>query len=103
MPPLMIEIPNALARRLARLASGQHKSVEPVAIEHLERILEPTTENLEGQYERFLQQSGPFAEQPAEGKPRYQAAPEERLKELTAKPGAVGPLSKVIIAERDRS
>jgi hypothetical protein len=103
MPPLTIEIPDALARRLARLASEQNKSVEQVAIEQLESLLEPATENLEGQYERFFQQSGLFTERPAGEKRRYQAVSEERLKELAAKLGAAGPLSEVIIAERGRN
>lgn len=103
MPTLTIEIPDALARRLACLASEQNKSVEQVAIEQLESLLDPATENLEEQYERFFQQSGLFVERLAEEKPRYQAVPEERLKEFAAKLGAVGPLSEVIIAERDRT
>jgi hypothetical protein len=97
------EIPDALARRLAWLASEQHKSVEQVAIEQLEGLLEPATENLEEQYERFFQQSGLFVEQLAEEKQRYEAISEERLKELAAKLRGAGPLSEVIIAERDRT
>ena len=103
MTQLTIEIPDALARRLARLASEQNKSVEQVAVEQLESLLEPTAEHLEETYERFLQQSGLFVERLAEEKQRYQAVSEERLKELAAKLGALGPLSEVIIAERDRT
>jgi len=54
MAQLTIEIHDALARRLAWLASEQNKSVEQVAIEQLEALLEPATENLEEQYERFF-------------------------------------------------
>jgi len=103
MAQLTIEIHDALARRLAWLASEQNKSVEQVAIEQLEALLEPATENLEEQYERFFQQSGLFVERRAEDKPRYQAVSEKRLKELAAKLGAAGPLSEVIIAERTRT
>jgi hypothetical protein len=101
MTQLTIEIPEALARRLAWLASEQHKSVGQVAIEQLETLLEPATENLEEQYERFFQQSGLFVERLTEEKQRYQAVSEERSKELAAKLGAAGPLSEVIIAEQD--
>ncbi len=103
MPQLTIEIPDALARRLAWLASEQKKSVEQVVVEQLESLLEPAVENLEEQYERFFQQSGLFVERLAEEKQRYQAVSEERLKELAAKLGAAGPLSEVIVAERDRT
>jgi predicted transcriptional regulator len=103
MPQLTIEIPEALARRLAWLASEQKKSVEQVAVEQLESLLEPAAEHLEETYERFFQQSGLFVERLAEEKQRYQAVSEERLKELAAKLGAAGPLSDVIIAERDRT
>ena len=92
-----------LARRLACLASEQKKSVEQVAVEQLESLLGPAAENLEEKYARFFQQSGLFIERLAEEKPRYQAVSEERLKELAAKLGAAGPLSEVIIAERDRA
>jgi predicted transcriptional regulator len=102
MPQLTIEIPDALARRLAWLASEQKKSVEQIAVEQLESLLEPAAENLEERYARFFQQSGLFVERLAEEKQRYQAVPEERLKELAAKLGAAGPLSEVIMAERDR-
>jgi hypothetical protein len=71
--------------------------------ESLQSLLEPATENLEEKYERFFQQSGLFVERRADEKQRYQAVSEERLKELAAKLGALGPLSEVIIAERDRT
>jgi len=103
MAQLTIEIHDALARRLAWLASEQNKSVEQVAIEQLEALLEPAAENLEEQYERFFQQSGLFVERRAEDKPRYQAVSEKRLKELAAKLGAAGLLSEVIVAERGRT
>ena len=102
MTQLTIEIPEALARRLAWLASEQRKTVEQVAVEQLESLLEPAAENLEEKYERFFQQSGLFVERLAAEKQRYPAVPEERLKELAAKLGAAGPLSEVIVAERDR-
>jgi hypothetical protein len=103
MPQLTIEIPDALARRLAWLASEQKKSVEQVAVEQLASLLEPAAENLEDKYERFFQQSGLFVERLAEEKQHYKAVSEERLKELAAKLGAAGPLSEVIVAERDRN
>jgi hypothetical protein len=103
MTQLAIEIPDALARRLAWLASEQKKSVEQVAVEQLESLLGPVAESLEERYERFFQQSGLFVERPAEEKQRYQAVSEERLKELAANLGAAGPLSEVIVAERDRN
>ena len=102
MAQLTIELPDALARHLARLASEQKKSVEQVAIEQLESLLEPAAENLAEKYARFFQQSGLFVERLAEEKQRYQAVSEARLQELAAKLGAAGPLSEVIIAERDR-
>jgi len=103
MTQLTIEIPDALARRLAWLASEQKKSVEQVAVEQLESLLEPAAEKLEEKYARFFQQSGLFAERLAEEKPRYQAVAEARLQELAAKLGAAGPLSEVIVAERGRN
>ena len=103
MTQLTIEIPDALARRLAWLASEQKKSVEQVAVEQLESLLEPVAESLEEKYARFFQQSGLFVERLAEEKQRYQVVSEERLKELAAKLGAAGPLSEVIVAERDRN
>jgi predicted transcriptional regulator len=54
MPQLTIDIPDALARRLAWLASEQKKSVEQVAVEQLESLLEAAVENLEKKYERFF-------------------------------------------------
>ncbi len=103
MTQLTIEIPDALARRLAWLASEQKKSVEQVAVEQLESLLEPAAEKLEEKYARFFQQSGLFVERLAEEKPRYQAVSEARLQELAAKLGAAGPLSEVIVAERGRN
>jgi predicted transcriptional regulator len=100
MTQLTIEISDALARRLAWLASEQNKSVEQVAVEQLGALLESVAENLEEKYERFFQQSGLFVERLAKEKTRYQAVSEERLKELAAKLGAAGPLSEVIVAER---
>ena len=102
MIQLTLEIPEALARRLAWLASEQKKSVEQVAIEQLESLLEPAARNLEEKYKRFFQQSDLFVERLAAEQQRYQAVSEERLQELAAKLGAAGPLSEVIIAERDR-
>ena len=61
MTQLTLEIPDALAQRLAWLASEQKKGVEPVAVEQLESFLEPATENLEEKYARFFQRSGLFA------------------------------------------
>ena len=103
MTQLTIEIPEALARRLAWLASEQNKSVEQVAVEQLESLLAPAAENLEEKYARFFQQSGLFVERLAEEKPHYQAVSEARLKELAAKLGAAGPLSEVIVAERGQN
>jgi len=103
MTQLTIEIPDALARRLAWLASEQKKSVEQVAVEQLETILEPAAEKLEEKYARFFHQSGLFVERLAEEKPCYQAVSEERLQALAAKLGAAGPLSEVIVAERGRN
>ena len=55
MTQLIIEIPDALARHLAWLASEQNKSVEQVAVEQLTSLLERATESLEERYERFFQ------------------------------------------------
>ena len=103
MTQLTLEIPDALARRLAWLASEQKKSVEQVAVEQLESLLEQAAENLEKKYAQFFQRSGLFVERLAEEKPRYQAVSEARLKELAAKLGAAGPLSAVIVAERGQN
>jgi len=103
MRQLTIEIPDVLAQRLAWLAAEQKKSVEQVALERLASLLEPPTENLQEQYERFFKESGLFIEVPEEEKRRYQPVSEERLRELAAKLGAAGPLSEVIIEERERS
>lgn len=55
MPRLTIEIPDALARHLAWLASEQNKSNEQVVVEQLASLLKPAAENLEEKYERFFQ------------------------------------------------
>lgn len=102
MQQLTIEIPEALAQRLARLAVEQQKSVEQVALEQLAFLLESPAESHAEQYERFFKESGLFVEVPEEEKRRYQPVSEERLKELAAKLGAAGPLSEVIIEERGR-
>ena len=102
MIQLTIDIPDALAQRLAWLASEQKKSVEQVAVEQLESLLVPAAESLEEKYARFFQQSGLFVERLAEEQQRYQAVSAERLQELAAKLGVAGPLSEVIVAERER-
>ena len=102
MIQLTIDIPDALAQRLAWLASEQKKSVEQVAVEQLESLLAPAAESLEEKYARFFQQSGLFVERLAEEQQRYQAVSAERLQELAAKLGVAGPLSEVIVAERER-
>jgi hypothetical protein len=48
MSQLMLEIPEALAQRLAWLAAEQKKSVEQVALERLSSLLEIPKENLSG-------------------------------------------------------
>jgi predicted transcriptional regulator len=103
MTQLTIEIPDALARRLAWLASEQKKSVEQMIVEQLESLLAPAVDNLEEKYARFFQQSGLFVEQLGEEQLRYQAVSEARLKELAVKLGAAGPLSEIIIAERGQN
>src|SRR5947207_12777708 len=97
MTQLTIELPDALARHLAWLASEQKKSVEQVAVEQLESLLAPAAENLEEKYERFFQQSGLFVERLSEEKQHSQTVSATQLKELAAKLGAAGPLSEVII------
>jgi predicted transcriptional regulator len=103
MTQLTIELPDALARHLAWLASEQQKSVEQVVVEQLESLLAPAAENLEEKYAQFFQQSGLFVERLAEEQSRYQAVSEARLQELAAKLGAAGPLSEVIVAERGQN
>lgn len=48
MSQLMLEIPEALAQRLAWLAAEQKKSVEQVALERLSSLLDAPKENLSG-------------------------------------------------------
>ena len=48
MRQLTIEIPEALAQRLAWLAAEQKKSIEQVALEQLTSLLEPQTEDISG-------------------------------------------------------
>jgi predicted transcriptional regulator len=103
MTQLTIELPDALARHLAWLASAQQKSVEQVVVEQLESLLAPAAEHLEEKYTQFFQQSGLFVERLAEEKSLYHAVSEARLKELAAKLGAAGPLSEVIVAERGQN
>jgi len=102
MTQLTLELPEALVQRLAWLASEQKKSVEQVAVEQLQSLLEQAAENLEEKYAQFLQQSGLFIERLAEKQQPYHLVSGERLQALAAKLGAAGPLSEVIIAERDR-
>jgi hypothetical protein len=102
MTQLTIDISDALARHLAWLASEQKKSVEQVAVEQLESLLTLAAESREEKYARFFQQSGLFAERLAEEQQRYQAVSAERLQELAVKLGTAGPLSEVIVTERER-
>ena len=99
MTQLTIEIPEALAQLLAWLASEQKKSVAQVVVEQLESFLDPTAAHLEEKYARFVQQSGPFVERLTAEKQHYQAVSEVRLKELSAKLGAAGPLSESLRSE----
>ena len=48
MSQLTIAIPDELAQRLTWLASEQKKSVERIALERLESLLEPPLESLPG-------------------------------------------------------
>src|SRR5215469_12561190 len=50
MTQLTLELPEALVQRLAWLASEQKKSVEQVAVEQLQSLLEPAAEHLEEKY-----------------------------------------------------
>lgn len=103
MSQVIIEIPDPLAQRLASLAAEQKKSVEQLILEQLSSLVEPLERNLKNQYEQFFKESKLFVEVSEEEKSRYQPIPEARLKELAAKLGAVGPLSKVIMEERRKS
>lgn len=102
MTQLTLELPDALAQRLARLAADQKKSVEQVALEQLTAVLEPSPQSLDGQYEQFVTESGLFVQVPDDARRRHRPASEARLKELAAKLGAAGPLSEVIIEERGK-
>jgi hypothetical protein len=97
---LTLEVPDALAQRLARLAAEQKKSVEQVALEQLASVLDSTAESLEERYQRFFRESGLFVEAPAEHERLEPPLSDEHLKELASKLGAAGPLSEVIIEER---
>jgi predicted transcriptional regulator len=100
MRQLTLVVPDDLAQRLDRLAAEQQKSVEQVTLEQLASVLEATEASMDEQYERFVRESGLFVEFSEEEKRRYQPVSEQRLKELGAKLAAAGPLSEVIIEER---
>lgn len=100
MQQLTIEVPEALAQRLARLAVAQQKSIEQVAVEHLASLLELATDNLQERYERFFKESGLFVEVPEEEKRRCAAVSEEEREELAHKFGQGKPLSEIILEER---
>jgi hypothetical protein len=100
MAQLILEISDALAGQLERMAAAQQKSAEQLAVEQLESAVAPAGGTLEERYERFFKESGLFVEVPEEVKRRYQPMSEEELDKLAAKLGAAGPLSEVIIEER---
>jgi hypothetical protein len=100
MPHLTLDIPEAIAEKLERLAGEQQESVEQVAVERLAVALEPSDENLAERYERFFRESGLFYQPTEEEKRRYQPLSEEELEVLARKLGEAGPLSEVIIEER---
>jgi hypothetical protein len=97
---LTLEVPDALAQHLARLAEEQEKSIEQVVLEQLASAVGTSSENLEERYQRFFRESGLFVEPSEEHERPSPALSEEQLKELAAKLGAAGPLSEVIIEER---
>jgi hypothetical protein len=69
-------------------------------VEQLESAIAPVAMTLEERYERFFKESGLFVQVPEEERRRYQPMSEEHRRELSAKLGAAGPLSEVIIEER---
>ena len=100
MAQLILEISEALAQQLERMAAEQQKSTQQLAVEQLESAVAPTALTLQEKYEQFVKESGLFVEVPEEVKRRYQPVSEEELRRLAAKLGAAGPLSEVIIEER---
>jgi hypothetical protein len=99
---LILEIPEALAQQLERMAAEQQKSPQQLAVEQLQSAVAPAAPSLQERYDRFIKESGLFVEVPDEVKRRYQPMSEEKLRELAAKLGAAGPLSEVIIEERGK-
>jgi hypothetical protein len=97
---LTLEVPDALAQHLARLAEEQEKSVEQIALEQLASAVGISTDSLEERYQRFFRESGLFVEAAEEHERPSPPLSEEQLRELAAKLGAAGPLSEVIIEER---
>jgi hypothetical protein len=100
---LILEISEALAQQLERMAAEQQKSTQQLAVEQLESAVAPAAMTLQERYERFIKESGLFVEVPEEVKRRYQPVSEKRRRELAAKLGAAGPLSEVIIQERKQT
>jgi hypothetical protein len=100
MAQLVLEISEALAEQLERMAAEQQKSAEQFAVERLESAVAPAAMTLEERYERFFKESGLFVQVPEEVKRRYKPVSEEHRRELAAKLGAAGPLSELIIQER---
>jgi hypothetical protein len=97
---LVLEISEALAERLDRMAAEQQKSPEQLAVERLESAVAPAAMTLGERYERFFRESGLFVQVPEEVKRRYKPVSEKHRRELAAKLGAAGPLSDPIIEQR---
>jgi hypothetical protein len=100
MQQLTIEIPDALAQRLAWRAAEEKKSMEQVALEQLASLLEPPPGDLKERYERFFKESGLFVQVSEEEKRKYAAVSAEVREELAHKLGQGKPLSEIIIEER---
>jgi hypothetical protein len=102
MPQLTVDVSEELAERLSRAAAEQNKSVEQLIVEQLAAVPEPIGDDLSERYGRFVKESGLFIEVPEAEKRKYLPVSEERLRELAAEFGKLGPLSEEIIAERKR-
>ena len=100
MAQLILEISDALAEQLERMAAEQQKTAQQLAVEQLESAVAPAGMTLEERYERFFKESGLFVQVPEEVKRRYKPMSEEELQKLAAKLGEAGPLSELIIEER---
>jgi len=100
MSQVTINLPDALQAQLEQQAASEQKSLEEVVLERLGALPAVEPDPLKERYEEFVRTSGLFREVSEEEKRRYQALPEDALREIAARLGKGRPASEMIIEDR---